>query len=71
MELALHPEKQDKLRAELAEFSNRDPTYEEFTNGLPYLNGVVREILRLHPPLAQTFRKVYYSKSCAKAGKAI
>ncbi|KAL5488445.1 hypothetical protein ACEPAI_6563 [Sanghuangporus weigelae] len=60
IELSLHPEKQDKLRSELAEFTNKDPTYDQFTSGLPYLDAVTREVLRLHPPLSQTGRVAKY-----------
>ncbi|KAL5488446.1 hypothetical protein ACEPAI_6564 [Sanghuangporus weigelae] len=60
IELSLHPEKQDKLRSELAEFTNKDPTYDQFTSGLPYFDAVTREVLRLHPPLAQTGRVAKY-----------
>ncbi|KAH8115577.1 cytochrome P450 [Phellopilus nigrolimitatus] len=56
IELSLHPEKQDRLRTELADFAAKDPSYEQITNGLPYLDAVMREILRLHPPVAQTSR---------------
>ncbi|OBZ66782.1 GDP-L-fucose synthase [Grifola frondosa] len=58
VELSKKPETQMKLRKELAEFAGADPTWEQLTNGLPYLDAVVHEILRLHPPLAQTTREV-------------
>lgn len=61
MELSLHPEKQERLRQELSEFANTDPTYDQFTNGLPFLDAVTREVLRLHPPLTQTIRIVCIS----------
>jgi len=51
IELALHPEKQERLRDELAPFVTRDPTYDELTNSLPYLDSIFREILRMHPPV--------------------
>jgi len=46
---------QNKLRAELSEI-DRDPTWEQLTNGLPYLDAVVHETLRLHPLLGETSR---------------
>ncbi|KAJ7218960.1 cytochrome P450, partial [Mycena haematopus] len=48
--------KQDRLREELASFSTRDPSYDEVTNGLPYLDSVIRETLRLHPVLGESTR---------------
>ncbi|KAJ7600568.1 cytochrome P450 [Mycena floridula] len=51
-------DKQDKLRNELASFGATDPTYDQLMSPteLPYLDAVVHEILRLHPPLADTLR---------------
>ncbi|KAJ7706346.1 cytochrome P450 [Mycena rosella] len=56
IELSMHPEKQDRLRAELSSFTTIDPSYEELTNGLPYLDAIVRETLRLHPVLSESTR---------------
>ena len=56
IELCKHPEKQEILRKELARFQGSDPTWDELWSGLPYLNGVVQETLRLHPPLAGIVR---------------
>ncbi|KIM68473.1 hypothetical protein SCLCIDRAFT_1209288 [Scleroderma citrinum Foug A] len=50
IELARNPSIQSKLREELLAFGV-DPTYDQFNNGLPYLDGVVHETLRLRPPL--------------------
>lgn len=58
IELSLHPGKQDRLRNEMAEFSKTDPTYDQFVNGLPYLDAVFRETLRLHPPIEEIIRVV-------------
>ena len=58
IDLSMNPEKQEKLRAELAPFAAAHPTYEDFVNGLPYLDAVVREVIRLHPPLIETTRVV-------------
>ncbi|KIL67314.1 hypothetical protein M378DRAFT_300977 [Amanita muscaria Koide BX008] len=53
VELARHPEKQDKLRRELLQFSGSDPTWDQVVTGTacPYLDAVVHESLRLHPPV--------------------
>jgi cytochrome P450 len=59
IDLCKHPEEQDKLRAELASFSAEDPTWEQLTNGLPYLDAVVCETLRLHPSIPLTLREVW------------
>jgi len=57
VELSRYPEKQERLRQELfASFSTRDPTHDDFTSALPYLDSVLREILRLHPPVTQLIR---------------
>ncbi|OBZ71957.1 Secologanin synthase [Grifola frondosa] len=56
IELSKKPEKQVKLRKELAGFAGADPTWDQLTNGLPYLDAVVHEILRLHAPVSQITR---------------
>ncbi|CAB4433314.1 unnamed protein product [Rhizophagus irregularis] len=52
--LAQHPHEQDKLREELVKAfpdkSNFNPTYDEI-NSLEYLNCVIKENLRLIPPV--------------------
>ena len=53
--LTQNPEVQDKLRQELLAVGTDNPTMDEL-NALPYLDAVVRETLRLHPPLASTMR---------------
>jgi cytochrome P450 len=53
----MHPETQDRLRAELSVFSGADPTYEDLTS-LPYLEAVVTEALRLHPMMEDSSRLV-------------
>lgn len=58
MELSLNPDKQARLRADLAEFTNKDPTWEQFTYGLPYLDAIAREVIRVHPPVENTDRVV-------------
>lgn len=58
IELAKKPEKQAKLREELAQFGATDPTWDQLVSALPYLDSVVLEILRLHPPVGETTREV-------------
>nr|BAK09536.1 cytochrome P450 [Postia placenta] len=54
--LAEHPGVQDKLREELVKaFQAGELSYDELMH-LPYLDAVVRETLRLHPPLATITR---------------
>ncbi|KAG9013822.1 hypothetical protein FRB94_000802 [Tulasnella sp. JGI-2019a] len=53
--LAKAPAVQSKLRGELLAFPSDAPTMDEL-NGLPYLDNVVKEILRLHAPVAVTRR---------------
>ncbi|KAJ7062871.1 cytochrome P450 [Mycena amicta] len=56
IELAKHPEIQDKLRKDLSRFNHDDPTWDQLVSELPYLDAVVQEILRLHPSVADTLR---------------
>ncbi|SRR6266550_849354 len=58
IELARHPEIQRKLREELRQLSNGDPTYDQLMSGLPYLDAVVREASRLHPTVEDVVRVV-------------
>ena len=53
--LTQSPEVQDKLRKELLAVGTDNPTMDEL-NALPYLDAVVRESLRVHPPLASILR---------------
>ncbi|KAL4064491.1 cytochrome P450 [Scleroderma yunnanense] len=55
LELARNPNIQSKLRKELIAFGV-DPTYDQLNNSLPYLDAVVHETLRLHPPLPEFTR---------------
>ena len=48
-------EAQNKLRNELLAVGTDNPTMDEL-NALPYLDGVVRETLRVHAPVASTVR---------------
>ncbi len=49
------PEAQAKLRNQLLAVGTDNPTMDEL-NALPYLDAVVRETLRIHPPVASTMR---------------
>jgi len=54
--LAIHPDVQEKLRAEILAVA--DHFDHDTLVGLPYLDAVVREVLRLYPPVAPfIFRK--------------
>ncbi|PFH47813.1 hypothetical protein AMATHDRAFT_50010 [Amanita thiersii Skay4041] len=55
-ELARNPDKQQKLREELSSFNTSDPTWDELTSGIPYLDAVVHETLRIHPPVEEITR---------------
>ncbi len=59
IELARNPDKQCKLREELRQFSNRDPTYDELA-ALPYLNAVAHESLRFHTTVEDILRVVRF-----------
>ncbi|KIL67269.1 hypothetical protein M378DRAFT_159670 [Amanita muscaria Koide BX008] len=58
IELARHPETQDKLRRELLQPSGNDLTWDQMIagNACPYLDAVVHESLRLHPPVEALYR---------------
>ncbi|KAJ7731394.1 cytochrome P450 [Mycena metata] len=53
--LALHPEVQTTLRAELLSMGTDAPSVDAL-NGLPYLEKVVREVMRVHSPVLFTNR---------------
>ncbi|KAL1728462.1 cytochrome P450 [Schizophyllum commune] len=57
--LATHPEVQDRLRAEIRAAMEKHGklSYNEL-EGLPYLDAVCRETLRLYPPAPQLLRRV-------------
>ncbi|KAJ7738946.1 cytochrome P450 [Mycena metata] len=53
--LAMHPEVQTTLRTELLSMGTDAPSLDAL-NGLPYLERVVREVMRLHSPVLFTNR---------------
>ncbi|KAG1830820.1 cytochrome P450 [Suillus variegatus] len=55
IELSRHPDVQTRLREELLAFGP-DPTYDQLKANLPYLDAIVHEILRLHPPVPEFIR---------------
>jgi Cytochrome P450 len=57
IELSRHPDVQTRLREELLAFGP-DPTYDQLKANLPYLDAVVHETLRLHPPVPESTRLV-------------
>ncbi|KAH9928826.1 cytochrome P450 [Fomitopsis serialis] len=56
VELCKKPEIQDKLRLEVSRLPSGDAAWEQLIDGLPYLDAVLHETLRLHPPLGDTTR---------------
>ncbi|KAF9224543.1 cytochrome P450 [Gyrodon lividus] len=57
MELVRNPDVQTKLRNELFEHG-ADPTYDQLSDGLPYLDAIVHEVLRAHPPVLDSTRAI-------------
>jgi cytochrome P450 len=58
VEMCKHPEEQRRLRDELLQFGGTDPTLDQLNTELPYLDAVVHEVLRVHPPLVETLMMV-------------
>jgi cytochrome P450 len=56
IELARHPDIQQKLREELQHFSNSDPTWDQLKSDLPLLDATVYETLRLYPALRELIK---------------
>ncbi|KAF8802404.1 cytochrome P450 [Phlegmacium glaucopus] len=54
-DLTQNKQAQTKLRQEVSDVSTDNPTTDDL-NGLPYLDAVVRETLRLHPPVGSAIR---------------
>ncbi|KAI6099010.1 cytochrome P450 [Pisolithus sp. B1] len=55
LELARNSDIQNKLRQELLAFGE-EPMYDQQQNSLPYLDAVVHETLRVHPPVTNVVR---------------
>ncbi|KAJ7494219.1 cytochrome P450 [Mycena galericulata] len=55
IELARNPAVQVRLRDEILQ-AGGEPTWEELTHDLPFLDAITCEILRLHPPVHETQR---------------
>ncbi|KZT13226.1 cytochrome P450 [Laetiporus sulphureus 93-53] len=56
VELCKRPDVQQKLREEVSNFAGGDPTWDQLTYNMPFLDAVVHETLRLHPPVRETTR---------------
>jgi cytochrome P450 len=54
--LSIHPSVQSKLREELFNIATEDPTIDEL-NSFPYLEKVLRETMRLYPPVSFSMRE--------------
>ena len=58
VELSKNQDMQTRLRDELAKFGPVDPTWDQLTDSLPYLDAIVHETLRVHPPAVEINRVV-------------
>ncbi|KAG7441569.1 cytochrome P450 [Guyanagaster necrorhizus] len=56
IELCRNVDIQNKLRKEAVQYGNSDPTWEHVNSSLPYLDAIVHETLRMHPPVFETTR---------------
>ena len=54
--LSQNKDAQTKLREEISNISTDNPTMDDL-NGLPYMDAVVRETLRLYPAVAVVLRQ--------------
>lgn len=66
--IAKYPEVQRKIQKEIDDCSSAEgfPSWEHLTTDLPYLNNVIKESKRLHPPSFAMFREC--SQSCTIDG---
>ncbi|KAJ7598451.1 cytochrome P450 [Mycena floridula] len=73
IELAKAQDKQEGLRKELLSLGTNDPTYDQLSSAtaLPYLDAVVHEILRLHPAVSETPRRVVSSIAIPKGALVV
>ena len=55
-ELAINPKLQEELREELA--TAGDPTFDELKTKYPLLDAVLKEVLRIHPPILENHHQV-------------
>ena len=55
-DLSQNKHAQTNLREEISNISTDNPSMDDL-NGLPYMDAVVRETLRLHPPVATILRE--------------
>lgn len=57
-ELALSADIQRELRGEVTS-STEDPSFDALSTGYPLLDAVIKETLRLHPPILENHHQVY------------
>jgi len=63
--LGLHPDVQDQIYEEISTLQNKDVTYED-TLQLEYLDCVIKEIMRLYPPVPVYSRNAGKDIPCGK-----
>ncbi|KZO96850.1 cytochrome P450 [Calocera viscosa TUFC12733] len=75
-ELSTRPALQKKIREELAQFPH--PTYDQLQNQMPVLESILRETLRMHPPVTEHARRAQaddaiplYEPIITKDGKVV